>query len=246
MGNARPAVLSSRFRTKRPERAAGRRGAGTAGAKVPAGTEAAARHSRAARNRLARSEEPQCARRTSACCCSFRATTPMRSRICAPLCSCSPISGGSRRCWESRRSGPADPEEAQNDLERAFSESRRAKDPDSGWPGTDRALFRVGATRQGSGRGRNAAGTGAARSADPARHVPDFAADDGPEPAEHDGGCAGFRGDAHDHGAANSAARAITPNAIAQYREAIRLNPNAPRSPLRTGRAAQDFVRMPR
>ena len=92
------------------------------------------------------------------------------------------------------------PREAQDDLERAFSNLDDKKirieagleliELHSASAQLDKAL----AVAVKAGR------TGAAKSADPARYLSNCAADDGPEPAEHDDGGAGFRGDAHDHG----------------------------------------------
>jgi tetratricopeptide (TPR) repeat protein len=86
-----------------------------------------------------------------------------------------------------------DPIQARDDLERALSNLQENK-------------IRIEAVRQSSFSCGKAGRTVAGGSADPAGRLSDFTADDGPEPAEHDGSGAGFRADAYDHGRRTRAA----------------------------------------
>src|ERR1035437_1106191 len=166
---------------------------------ISTGSEATARHSGAARDRFARSEEPQCTgkpRRTAVLSGQLPRGYPTHAGRIADAAGSLADRGADGNRGEADRG----PENGAEPSGARIFQSGRQEDPDSGRFRTRRTLLRFSATRQSSVRGRKAGRTGPAKSANPARRLSNLAADDGPEPADHDDGRVGFRRDAHGHG----------------------------------------------
>ena len=167
-------------------------------------------------------------RQTSACCCSFRASYAEAIPHMRAALQMQPDLWRIQALLGIAEKRTGDPKEAQNDLERAFSNLDDKKiQIEAGLE-----LIELHSASAQLGKALSVAAKleelAPQNPADPVRCVSNFAADDGPEPAEHDDGGAGFRGDAHDHGRRTRRARGIAPMRSRNIARRIRLNPMLP------------------